>query len=91
MTSHRRKSDTENELLHPELLDAEEVKAFLTQAQSGSLPQPQQTSSSTLCLRVEPASEWSLTYRLDRWRPCPVHSTCHSKTGMVGRHRLGRR
>ncbi|KAG1887675.1 hypothetical protein F4604DRAFT_1916483 [Suillus subluteus] len=33
-----RKSDIENERLPPELFDAEEVKAFLAQAQSESLP-----------------------------------------------------
>ncbi|KAG1887682.1 Metallo-dependent phosphatase-like protein [Suillus subluteus] len=33
-----RKSDIENERLPPELFDAEEAKAFLTQSQSGSLP-----------------------------------------------------
>ncbi|KAG2071440.1 Metallo-dependent phosphatase [Suillus decipiens] len=33
-----RKSDIENERLPPELFDAEEAKAFLAQAQSGSLP-----------------------------------------------------
>jgi serine/threonine-protein phosphatase 2B catalytic subunit len=36
--SHRRKSDIENERLPPELFDAEEAKAYLAQAQSGSLP-----------------------------------------------------
>jgi serine/threonine-protein phosphatase 2B catalytic subunit len=35
---HRRKSDIENERLPPELFDAEEAKAYLAQAQSGSLP-----------------------------------------------------
>ncbi|KAG2120405.1 Metallo-dependent phosphatase-like protein [Suillus discolor] len=33
-----RKSDIENERLPPELFDAEEAKAYLAQAQSGSLP-----------------------------------------------------
>ncbi|KAG2071431.1 hypothetical protein BDR04DRAFT_1154341 [Suillus decipiens] len=35
---HMRKSDVENERLSSELFDAEEAKAFLAQAQSGSLP-----------------------------------------------------
>lgn len=37
-SSCRRKSDIENERLPPELFDAEEAKAYLAQAQSGSLP-----------------------------------------------------
>ncbi|KAG2743240.1 Metallo-dependent phosphatase [Suillus brevipes Sb2] len=74
-----RKSDIENERLPPELFDAEEAKAYLAQTQSGSLPT---TPADIIESPVSPISR-----AVDRWGL----RARHSRAGMVGRLRLGRR
>jgi len=80
-----RKSDIENERLPPELFDAEEAKAYLAQAQSGSLPTTpaENTESPVSPTAMDPSvSSGSLT----SLPSLPSTGQLPSRTPFKGRH-----